>query len=514
MIQRDGALTSLWQGTVDPYQSSNLPNHAFYDVVIAGGGITGISLGLQLQQAGLQCLVVEANNLGFGTTGGTTAHLNTLLDTPYNTIIRNFDEEKASLVARAARAAITLIQDTVKRYGIECGFEYNSAYLFAQDAKQEKELNDIVDACGKVGVAVSYTDAIPVGVGFTKAIEIPEQAKFSPLQYVYAIAKVFEEAGGVIVERERVISYTSREDEVTGKPLIEVQTNNHTYIAGNLVFATHIPPGINILHFRCAPYRSYAMAVKLANNDYPAGLCYDMYEPYHYYRTQQIGNDTYFIAGGEDHKTAHEENTESCFNRLEAHVRKHFNVAEVVHKWSSQYYEPVDGLPYIGSLPGASGNVFAATGYGGNGITYSQVATLVLTDLITKGNSMYAGVFDPGRVKPVAGFTNFVKENTDVVKHLVGKLFSVKELESLADLANGEGRVIKYNDHKVALYKDDAGKLHAVDPTCTHAKCNVSWNIAEQSWDCPCHGARYTMNGIVLNGPSVEGLKKIDLKEE
>jgi glycine/D-amino acid oxidase-like deaminating enzyme/nitrite reductase/ring-hydroxylating ferredoxin subunit len=515
MIKRDGALRSLWQQTVEPLPFNNEAPAAKYDVIVVGAGITGISLAHRLQSSGLQCLVLEAHSCCFGTTGGTTAHLNTLLDTPYTTIIKNFGEENAKLVAQGVKEAIHHIERNIEQYQIDCGFERTAAYLFAQNDDQQKELKDIAEACEKVGVPANYTGTIPVSIPFSSAIEIPAQAKFSPVKFVYALAKAFLDAGGRILEQTEVTNYTHRTDEVTSEEIIEVQTdNNYTYVTDALVFATHIPPGVNILHLRCAPYRSYAMAVRLSHEMYPAALCYDMYDPYHYYRTQIVDGEPYFIVGGEDHKTGHEENTAACFNRLEAHVRKYFNVESITHKWSSQYYEPADGLPYIGELPGARPNVYVATGYGGNGITYSQVATILLSDLILTGASLYKDVFNPNRIKPIAGFVNFIKENADVVKNLVSGLVTRSQLESLSELAHGEGKVVVFDKHKIALYKDMDGTLHVLNPTCTHLKCSVAWNAAELSWDCPCHGARYSVDGNVLNGPANMDLKRIDLKEE
>jgi glycine/D-amino acid oxidase-like deaminating enzyme/nitrite reductase/ring-hydroxylating ferredoxin subunit len=514
MIKRDGALHSLWQQTVEPLPFNNEAPAAKYDVIIVGAGITGISLALRLQSSGLQCLVLEAHNCCFGTTGGTTAHLNTLLDTPYTTLINNFGENNAKLVAQGVKEAIHHIERNIEKYQIDCGFERTAAYLFAQNEQQQKELQDIVEACEKVSVPVHYSGHLPVTIPFTKAIEIPAQAKFSPVKYVYELAKAFINAGGRIIEQMPVTYHTHRTDEVTSQEIIEVQTdNNYTYITNALVYATHIPPGVNVLHLRCAPYRSYAMAVKLAGT-YPAELCYDMYDPYHYYRTQVIDGEPYFIVGGEDHKTGHEDNTAACFNRLEAHIRTHFNVESITHKWSSQYYEPADGLPYIGELPGARPNVYVATGYGGNGMVYSQVATILLSDLILTGASAYKELFDPNRIKPIAGFANFIRENADVVKNLVSGLVTRSQLDSLSELAHGEGKVVVFDKHKIAMYKDNDGNLHVLNPTCTHLKCSVAWNAAELSWDCPCHGARYAIDGDVLNGPASMDLKKIDLKEE
>jgi glycine/D-amino acid oxidase-like deaminating enzyme/nitrite reductase/ring-hydroxylating ferredoxin subunit len=512
MILRDGASTSLWQQTANLMEADTTAKAAKYDVVIIGGGITGISLALQLQQSGLQCVVLEAHNCCFGTTGGTTAHLNTLLDTPYYSIIKNFSEDDAKLVAQAVKEAIHHIEKNIEIYRIDCGFERTPAYLFAQDDKQEKELQDIVEACEKVNVPVHYTENTTVAIPFLKAIEIPGQAKFSPVKYVYELAKAFKLAGGQLVEQTPVTEHLQRTDEVTNEEIIEVRTSTGSYIGRSLVYATHIPPGVNVLHLRCAPYRSYALAVKLSTDRYPDGLCYDMIDPYHYYRTQDVDGEKYFIVGGEDHKTGHEANTEARFNKLEAHVKTLFPVESITHKWSSQYYETDDGLPYIGVLPGAAPNIYVATGYGGNGMVYSQVAAILLSQLILTGDSVYKDVFDPNRIKPVAGFANFVKENADVVKNLVSGLFSRKELESLSGLAHEEGKVVVFDKHKIAVYKDVDGNLHVLNPTCTHLKCSVAWNAAELSWDCPCHGARYGIDGVVLNGPANIDLNKIDLE--
>jgi Rieske Fe-S protein len=239
-----------------------------------------------------------------------------------------------------------------------------------------------------------------------------------------------------------------------------------------------------------------------------------MVDPYHYYRTQEIQGIKYLIAGGEDHKTGHENNTEQCFNRLESHVRSIFDVGEVTYKWSSQYYEPADGLPYIGHLPGHPDNRYVATGFGGNGLTYGTLSAIVLKDLITTGTSPYEKLFDPNRIKPVAEFTNLVSATADVVKNLVtGRIFKEK-LETIADLAHGEGKVVKYEGHTVGLYKDENGKLYAVNPDCPHMHCSVAWNGAEQSWDCPCHGSRFSAEGKVLTAPTVENLEIVKLTEE
>lgn len=507
-MQRDGALTSLWQYKMPDYVSrAHDIGDELFDVLIVGGGITGITTALLLQKAGKKCMLAEAQTIGFGTSGGTTAHINTLMDTGYDVLEKNFGEDNTRLVAQVTRAAIDLVKKNISDYGIECEFSDKRGYVFSQDDKQTSELEEVFEASKKAGCDVEYAATIPVPIDFKKAFVFNREAQFHPAKYFYALAEAFEDAGGTLLQGCRITA-------VKENDILEIESNRGKITARQLIYATHIPPGVNLLHFRCAPYRSYAMAIKLSDNSYPDGLAYDMYDPYHYYRTQVVNGEKFLIAGGEDHKTAHEKNTEMCFTKLESYVRKYFNIEEIPFRWSSQYFEPADGLPYIGHLPGHPENIFVATGYGGNGITYSHVAAMVLTDLLVKGSSPYEKLFDPNRVKPVAGFINFVKEGADVVGKLIGKWLSSSKITELSEIAKNEARVVRYEGHSIALYKDDNGGIHAVNPACTHINCVVDWNNAERSWDCPCHGSRFSMDGEVLTAPATRELEKVDLVEQ
>lgn len=505
MIARDGACTSIWQDSMEPFVPTNKPvTGKVYDVAIIGGGITGLSTAWLLQKAGKQCIVLEAKNIGFGTTGGTTAHLNTMLDTPFHVMIKNFGEDNAKLVAHAAKEAMALIKQNIDELQIDCGFKEVPGYTFSQTEEEAKELQKMFESCRQVGVEVSYTDTIPVPITHNKAMVFDKQAQFHPLQYVYGLAKAFEEAGGVIVENTRVGS-------IEGDALIKI-INHKTYLAKAVVFATHIPIGINLLHLRCTPYRTYAMAIRLKHEkDYPHGLVYDFKDPYHYYRTHETGGIKYLIAGGCDHRTAAEENTEKFFLQLEAHVRKHFEVDEVMYAWSSQYFEPVDGLPYIGHLPGHNENVLVATGFSGNGMIYSSVAAITISKMLLGDDTPYIKLFDPNRVKPVAGFVNFIKQNAVVAGEMIGKIWPADKMQALAELAPGDSKVVKYEDATIAIHKDEHGNLHALHSECTHMKCTIAWNSAESSWDCPCHGARFSIDGEVLTAPASTNLEKVTI---
>jgi Rieske Fe-S protein len=248
------------------------------------------------------------------------------------------------------------------------------------------------------------------------------------------------------------------------------------------------------------------MAFRLSTGEYPEGLAYDLKDPYHYFRTQEIDGQRYLIAGGFDHKTGHEANTEKPFKELEAYLRGIYDIDTIDYRWSAQYYNAADGLPYIGHLPGADGGVYTGTGYGGNGMTLGTLAGKILSDIVMGQASPYAELFSPARIKPIAGFVDFVRENADVVSQFIGKRFAYEKISTLSELSAGEATLADWEGKKVASYKDEVGKVHAVDPVCPHAQCIVAWNSAEKSWDCPCHGARYTPQGEMLNGPARKGL--------
>jgi len=506
-MERDGQRTSIWQATVKP-STVQIDNHSLsannkYDVVIAGAGITGIVTGLLLQLAGKNVMIAEAHTIGFGTTGGTTAHINTFLDVPYYQIAKNFNEEVATEVAKAVANALALIKQNVNQFNINCEYIEQDGYLYAQDEKQEEELQKIIASCKKVGVEVSSCENIPVPIKFLSAAKFSGQASFHPLTYLFHLADIFSKAGGTILEDCRIIDLEENDKTVTVKTSLD-----KTFIAKDFIYCTHIPPGTNVLHFMSAPYRSYAMAVKLSDENYPSGLVYDLYNPYHYFRTQEIDGQKYMIAGGEDHKTGHEENTAKCFENLEKYLRENFAIERISYKWSSQYFEPADGLPYIGILPSYKKHVYTATGYGGNGMMYSHIAAKILTGMITGKSSGHEDLFNPARVKPIASFSNVVKEGADVTLNLLKTILPAEKIKGLDEIGNDEAKIINYDGNTIAAYRDEKGHLYMVNPTCTHLGCTVGWNNEEKSWDCPCHGARYNCKGEVLTGPAVKDLER------
>lgn len=501
--ERDGSAQSAWQNAKAPAANTLNADNDVYNCLIVGGGITGLTAALLLQQNGQKTVVAEAHTIGFGTTGGTSAHINTFADTTYPEAESAFGEEGAQLFADAINAGFAVIKNNVAKYGIDCDFDTRDGYLYAESEDEVKQLDEIYQGAVKVRVAVDYTDNVPTPVPYKKALRFPGQAQFHPVKYLNALQEAYVQAGGVICEHTLI-------DSLSKEGGVHIAASDAGKIRANkVIYATHMPPNINVFNFECAPYRSYVIAVKLISGDYPQALIYDTQEPYHYVRTHTVDGEKLLLVGGNDHKTGHDD-PEQAFASLESYTRKYYDVESVAYKWSSQYYVPADGLPYVGELPMASAGIYCATGYNGNGMMLGSVSGAILADLVLGKENQFADLFDTSRFKPIDSFSEFVKENADVAYRFVTDRFGKDKIDSLNSLAPGTGKVVNVDGDKIAAYRDESGKIYALSPICTHTGCIVNWNAAETTWDCPCHGARYDVEGNVLTGPATKNLHKIE----
>jgi len=506
MLNRDGENISVWQKITTGTIAQKIDRKKF-DVIIIGGGLTGVTTALMLQNSGKSCLILEAHNMGYGTTSGTSAHLNTVLDTPYTEIIDKHGLDKAKLVARSTQQAMQIISSLIDKYNIACDYQKQIGYMYASNSAELEELEEIKEAILKVGLHAETVSAIPLPYAVTGCIAFNNQASFHPTKYLWGLVDAYLARNGEIVENCMVHNVKSNDQE------LEIETSTSTFYADKVVYATHTAPGVQLANFRLAPYRSYLSLFELVNEeDYPQGLIYDMQNPFHYIRTVNDQGKLLLMVGGEDHKTAHQHNEKYSFLELESFVRERYDVKQKCYEWSSQYYESPDKLPYIGYL--SDKNTLLATGFTGNGMIFGTISAQILHDLIITGQSKYKDLYNPLRVGPLSSYAELVSNNVEVVKNFIaGKLFTMAE-KDFATLARGEGKVFKYEGKKIGVYKDEVGKLYGINPVCKHAGCTVKWNTAESSWDCPCHGARYSKEGKMLTGPTLMNLERWDLENK
>jgi Rieske Fe-S protein len=287
-----------------------------------------------------------------------------------------------------------------------------------------------------------------------------------------------------------------------------VITDRGTVTAHDVIVATNLPILDRGGFFAKAfPRRHPVLAARIAPEKAPDGMFISTEEPSHSVRTQRHGDGMLLIAVGGGYKTGHAD-TEKVFRELEAFVRAHFDIGAIEYRWGNQDYDSMDRVPYVGKLTPGSKHIYAATGFGAWGMTNGTAAAVVLSDAILGRPNPWTGLYDATRVNPTASAKTFLGQNLDVAKVWVGGRLTTRPSVAPVNLAPGEGTVAKMNGEMLAVYKDEQGVLHAVSPVCTHMRCIVRWNSAERSWDCPCHGSRFNVDGTVIHGPAVRDLER------
>ncbi|MGK7392109.1 MAG: FAD-dependent oxidoreductase [Candidatus Cyclobacteriaceae bacterium M2_1C_046] len=492
---------STWQRTAKKApEFPQLKEDITADVVIVGAGITGLTLAYLLKGSGKKIVVLEADEIGSGTTGFSSNHLTTHIDFGYKNVKNKFSGTIMKTVAESRVQSIELLEEIIKNENISCDFMRTDGFLYAEKEKNSEEASEEYKYSTEAGLPVEESDSFGLPFQVDKVYKYKGQAIFNTQKFLNGLSEIIDEC-------ESCAIYCHTEATSVDNTNKRVKTQHGSVDAENIVLATHIPQFINILQTMVVPYRSYMISAQLKDDNYPEGLYWDSQDPYHYTRTYQQGNEKWLLVGGADHETGHEEN-ENHYKKLEKYVRRHFNVHKIENKWSAQYYEPADGLPYIGKSPFS--NVFVATGFSGDGLVYGVLSAIILESEINGKEHKWLKAYDARRFKPAASAKEFFRHNTHVAQHLITGFFKSGNLD---DINPGEGKVITYEGQKYAVSKDDDGNPTAVSAICPHMGCVVNWNSDEETWDCPCHGSRFHSTGRLIEGPAVNGLERFELGE-
>jgi glycine/D-amino acid oxidase-like deaminating enzyme/nitrite reductase/ring-hydroxylating ferredoxin subunit len=488
---------------MDTTQDAGLPrleSDLEVEVAVIGGGIVGILCALRLADDGVDVALIDARVLGGGVTGHTTAKLSSLHRLLYADLASGPGDDVARAHGAANQAGIDAIERVARELELDCDLRRRDHVTFALDASQRDDVREEAVVARRLGLPASFEESVPelpASVPVTGGVRFTDQAEFHPRKFVLGVARALRERGVALYEHTPALSASN------GTPS-RIKTPRGTLTAQHVVVANHFPFLDRGLFFaRQHPERSYSIALAL-NQPAPTGMFISASEPTRSVRAHPHGDGELLIVGGEGHKVGHGGDTRPRYAALEAWAREHFDVREVTHRWSSQDNMPSDGLPYIGRLWPLSSSLYVATGFKKWGLAQAAPAADLLRDLIAGRENPLAEVYDPQRLE-VRGLPSLAKENADVALRFFGD--RVRERSSASTPpAPGEGKIVARRGRQIAVARDEDGTLHAVSARCTHLGCIVAWNSAERSWDCPCHGSRFAVDGDVLQGPAVKPL--------
>lgn len=518
MEKNDGQnSTSYWLASVEPLIFSPLVENIKTDVVIVGGGIAGLSVAYTLSKNGKRVVVLERDFIGSGETGNTTAHIVNALDDRYSVLEQMFDEDDVRLAAQSHTMAINYIERIILDEGIECDFKRLDGYLFLHPSDKIETLEEEYEASRRAGISTELIEHIP-GIHLEQGpcLKFPNQATFHPLKYLHGLCRAIISHGGRI--------YTNTQVTEIDKKGVSVGSN--FVHADHIVVATNTPiNNVVTMHTKQFPYRTYVIGAKIPKDIINHALWWDTGEqdsvwhtqPYHYVRIQSLDDEhDLLIVGGEDHKTGQsgKENIAESerFNYLEGWARHRFPfMKEITYKWSGQVMEPIDALGFIGRNPGDD-NIYIVTGDSGNGMTHAAIAGILIPDLIIAGENPWEKIYSPSRI-PTKALGTYISEVGSMTAQYADYLTS-GDLKSTTELPYDDGAILKISGKRVAVYKDPDGMIHAYSAVCPHLGCSVRWNSFEKTFDCPCHGSRFSHTGKVVNGPSNTDLKPIEVRDD
>ncbi|MGQ0520637.1 MAG: FAD-dependent oxidoreductase [Actinomycetota bacterium] len=498
---------SVWMRTEPGDAFPALAGDLRVDVAVVGGGIAGLTTAFLLKQSGASVAVLDGRRIASGSTGYTTAKVTSLHGLTYVELIATAGEEKARLYGEANQAAVGQIATLVEVLGADCDFESQAAFTYTRDAAKRTDVEAEVEAAVRLGLPASFVEDTELPFPVEGAIRFDGQAQFHPRRYCLALAGAIAGDGSHVFELSRAVGVDDDDEGAT------VRTDAGSVNAHHVVVTTLLPFVDRGAFFaKAQPARSYAMAIRV-NGHVPEGMYLGIDSPTRSVRPVLIDGERGLVVGGGSHGVGQEDDTGHYYADLEGWARETFDVDDVDSRWSAQDYVTVDKLPYVGRSPRMS-RTFVATGFRKWGMTNGTAAAMVLADTISGHGNPWSELFDATRIGGASAVKKLVEDNVGVAKRLLGGAARRFETSSAEHLAPGEGGVVKIEGDAVGAYRDPEGTLHGVSLTCTHLGCTVRWNPAETSWDCPCHGSRFSALGAMLQGPAVHDLDVIEFEEE
>ncbi|MQM28756.1 FAD-dependent oxidoreductase [Glycomyces albidus] len=501
MNANQDSLTSYWMASAEGAEHPRLRDDHEVEVAVVGGGIAGLCTARALAREGLSVAVVEAGRIAAGVTGHTTAKLTAQHGQIYARLAKSFGPDAARDYATAQTEAIAHVRATADELGADCDIESAPSFVYTGSEDGGAALRDEAEAAREAGLDASFTTETGLPFPVAGAVRVEDQAQFHPRRFLLAVAQDLLAHGGRIFERSRAVEVEPREE----RQRITVATGSSLYCR-EAVIATHYPIVNRVRLFsRLKPRRELVVAAPIPEAEDPGGMYITSEEGTRSVRTAPYREGERLLIVTGEAFTPGDPGVAERYRTLEAWASERFGVEEFDYRWAAQDNGTPDKVPFVGRMPGGDG-LYVACGFGGWGMTNGVVAARVITGLVTGTAPMWATMFDPSRFHIVKEAGSIAANQKTVMSHLVGDRIGHAPAQSPDELRPGQGAVIRVDGHLRAVYRDDDGAVHTRSAACTHMGCVVGFNDAERTWECPCHGSRFDVNGDVLQGPATSPL--------
>ncbi|MCE5236196.1 MAG: FAD-dependent oxidoreductase [Clostridiaceae bacterium] len=475
-------MASYWHQTAQGKEHEELAGDREADVVVIGGGITGVLTAYMLKRAGISSVILEADRVGGGTTGGTTGKITAQHGLLYAKLLSEFGKERSREYAAINLEAVERFKEIIDAEGIDCGFTRADSYVYAlQDATALKEEAEAMRRLSFDAEYVGLAKELPFPTA--GAVRLKDQAYFHPLKFLYALAEKL-----TIFERTRVLEVKDG----------AVHTKLGSVRFKHLVFACRYPivniPGYYFL--RMSQQRSYLTALRGCADLKGMYVDANSNGP-----TLRPAGEDVLIFGGFDVRSG-KNPAGGKFTSLLQQARTFWPGCELVAQWSAEDCRPIDNVPYIGLYSEAEPAWYVATGFNKWGMTSAMAAATILTGMIAEGKDTLK-VYAPARFEVAASAKNLAGDVGETVSGLLKGIYSVPE-EAFQNVERGKAALAELDGERACVYRDDSGRTHVLPSRCSHLGCRLEWNADDTAWECPCHGSRFDIDGAILDGPTVK----------
>ena len=439
--------------------------------------------------------------------GNSTAKITSQHDLFYDYLLQSLGKEQAKQYLDANEEAVHNIEKIIKKEEISCEYEKQDAYVFTQKEEEIPKIKKEVEAVNSLGFPAEFVTNVELPIKIKGAIKFPNQAQFNPCKYANGLVDAISKSEKVIIfENTKVV------DVKKEAPYKIITENGKMVKAKYVVLATHYPiiniPGYYFL--KMYQSMSYAIGVETQKQLFQ-GMYINSEKPTFSFRTAKTGDKDLLIVVGGDHKTGEEKDLSRTYEELEKEAKQIDPDSKVIYKWCTEDCISLDKIPYIGEFSNLMPNVYVGTGYKKWGITSSNIAANIIVDKILGKENPYKEVFTSTRLKPVKNYQEMGNVLKEVTNSLIIDKFKIPE-ETLNEIGLDEGKILELDGKKVGAYKSPKDELFIIKPVCSHLGCELTWNNLEKTWDCPCHGSRFTYEGKSIYDPSIKDLERIELE--